>query len=120
MNPIHINAAKGGQIAGANMIGRNKKYESFHEFMNVVTFFGLSILSLGIQKGVRSINRRDSRGAKKVYFNENGRIQGVQLIGDVKEGGVFLSLMEKGVTFDSTTDILKGAVHYSSLIHPYI
>jgi NAD(P)H-nitrite reductase large subunit len=120
MNPIHINAVKGGQIAGLNMIGLSYKYESFHEFMNVVTFFGLPVLSLGVQKGSHSIKHSDSKGVKKIYFKENGAIRGVQLIGDVKQGGIFLSLIERGVTFSNPRELLVGAIHFRVTVPPYL
>lgn len=101
-------------------MGKNVKYETFHEFMNVVTFFGLPILSLGVQNGANSLKHRDTKGVKKIYFAENGTINGVQLIGDVKYGGVFLSFIEKGVVFKNKGELLKNGFHYSSVLPTYL
>lgn len=97
VNPIHLNAVKGGYIAGCNIVGLDTRLASHFEDMNVVTLFGLSVLSLGTQSGERVLKKRDSKGIVKVYLNEKGHIQGIQLLGDVTRGGVYLSLMRRGI-----------------------
>ncbi|GBE01937.1 NADH-dependent phenylglyoxylate dehydrogenase subunit epsilon [bacterium BMS3Bbin06] len=116
VNPVHINAVAGGEVAGCNMVGAEKVFESHLEDMNVVTLFGLPVLSLGIQKGDRVLKRADSRGIVKIYLGEDERIKGVQLIGDTIRGGIYLSLMRRGVPLSETYDILSSHFNYGSTI----
>lgn len=97
LNPIHMNATKGGCIAGCNMAGLSKAFDAHLEDMNVITLFGLSVLSIGTPRGERIIGMHDSKGLTKIYTDEIGRIKGVQIVGDVTRGGVYLSLMRRGI-----------------------
>ncbi len=97
VNPVQMNAARGGWIAGCNMVGIERGFDAHLEDMNVVTLFGLSILSLGVQKGSRAIKRQSSSGMIKTYLKEDDSLNGVQITGDVRRGGLYLSLMRKGV-----------------------
>jgi len=116
VNPVHINAVVGGEVAGSNMIGAEKRFESHLEDMNVVTLFGLPVLSIGSQKGERILKREDSKGIVKIYIGEDERINGVQLIGDTIRGGVYLSLMKRGIPVGETRDILSPHFNYGSTI----
>ncbi len=116
INPIHMNAAKGGWIAGCNMT-RNMTdmtmgFDAHLEDMNVVTLFGLSVLSHGIQRGDEVIKRQNSKGTIKIYLKEDDSINGVQIIGDVSRGGLYLSLMRKGIPVSEKLDILSAHFNY--------
>lgn len=106
-NPMHVTAVKGGQIAGLNMTGVQKKYDLFFQPMNVVTLFDMSILSIGDKKGAKAVKYKDIKGIRKLYFAEDGRLTGVSLIGDVSKGGIYLSLIQKGIPVDNWTDIFS-------------
>ena len=97
VNPIHINAVKSGHMAGMNMAGIEKRMGEHVDDMNVVTLFGLQVLSLGVLNGSRSHKRSGSSGLVKIYESEKGQINGVQLVGDVTKGGLYLSLMKRGI-----------------------
>ncbi|MBI5199179.1 MAG: NAD(P)/FAD-dependent oxidoreductase, partial [Nitrospirae bacterium] len=97
VNPIHINAVKSGWIAGCNMAGDERYLDAHLEDMNVVTFFGLPVLSIGVQKGEKVFKRDTPKGMVKVYTGGDGLLRGAQLIGDVLKGGIYLSLMRRGV-----------------------
>jgi len=112
VNPIHMNAVKGGWIAGCNMIGMAKSFDAHLEDMNVVTLFGLSVLSHGVQKGDRTIKRQNSSGLIKIYLKGDDTINGVQIIGDVKRGGLYLSLIRKGIPVSEKLDILSAHFNY--------
>ncbi|MHB1664374.1 MAG: NAD(P)/FAD-dependent oxidoreductase [bacterium] len=99
INPIWFNAVKGGRIAGLNMAGHENRYAVPFTDMNAVTLFGLSVLSIGIQRGLKMLKHQDSKGIKKIYLDENECINGVQLIGDVAKGGLYLSLINKRVPY---------------------
>lgn len=97
VNPIHINAMKSGWIAGCNMAGDERYFDVHLEDMNVVTLFGLPVLSIGVQKGEKVFKRDVSKGIIKVYTGGDGLLRGAQLIGDVLKGGIYLSLMRRGI-----------------------
>jgi len=97
VNPIHINAVKSGWIAGCNMVDNERYFDAHLEDMNVVTFFGLPVLSIGVQKGEKVFKRDTPKGMIKVYTGGDGLLRGAQLIGDVLKGGIYLSLMRRGV-----------------------
>ncbi len=106
LNPIHINAVKGGEIAGCNMAGGRKVFDSHLEDMNVLTLFGLPVLSLGMRKGSRVVNMDDSKGIVRLYIGEDEQVNGVQLTGDVSRGGMYLSLMRRNVSFTRAHEVL--------------
>ncbi|MEK6673818.1 MAG: FAD-dependent oxidoreductase [Nitrospirota bacterium] len=114
-NPIWFNAVKGGKIAGSDMIGIERRYETHLMDMNVVTLFGLSVLSVGIQSGTEALKVHDSKGIRKVYLNDDGSINGAQLIGDVTRGGVYLSLINRRFPAGKI-DLLQSAFNYGSTL----
>lgn len=87
-------------------------FDAHLEDMNVVTFFGLSVLSHGIQKGSKVIKRQDFKGVIKIYLKEDNSINGVQIIGDVRRGGLYLSLMRKGIPVSEKLNILSEHFNY--------
>lgn len=74
VNPIHINAVRSGEVAGYNMAGMERRMDSHIEDMNVVTLFGLSVLSIGSKTGERVIKNERSDSIVKVFTMENGSI----------------------------------------------
>lgn len=70
INPIHVNATKGGEIAGANMVGDEKVLEEHVDDMNVVTLFDLPILTLGAQKGERIVQDKNPKCLVKIYVKK--------------------------------------------------
>ncbi len=116
VNPIHVNAVKGGEIAGCNMIGDEKRFDFHFEDMNVLTIFGLPVLSFGIQKGNRVLKRDDAKGIVKIYLGEDEQTKGVQLVGNVNRGGIYLSLKRRGVPVTEIYNILSPYFNYGSTI----
>ncbi|GAB4424980.1 MAG: FAD-dependent oxidoreductase [Thermodesulfovibrionales bacterium] len=112
INPIWFNAVKGGEIAGLNMIGLERRYDTPLVDMNVVTIFGLPVLSIGSQEGARVLKAHDARGIRKVYLGEDGALKGVQLIGDTTKGGLYLSLINKGLPLKEDTGVLSPKFNY--------
>lgn len=112
INPIWFNAVKGGEIAASNLIGIERRYDAHLIDMNVVTLFGLSVLSVGIPKGAETLKTHDAKGIRKVYLDEDGSIKGAQLIGDVTWGGVYLSLINRRFSVTKSLDILSPAFNY--------
>lgn len=116
INPIWFNAVKGGEVAGLNMIGIEKRYDIPLVDMNVVTLFGLSVLSAGIQEGAKTIKVHDSKGVRKIYLDEDGLVAGVQLIGDVTKGGLYLSLINKRLPVKDEMGILSYRFNYGVML----
>jgi len=112
INPIHPNAVKGGWIAGCNIAGQAKAIDIHLEDMNVLTFFGLSVLSIGVQKGAEVFRRSSSAEVVKAYAGEDGLLQGIQLVGNVAKGGLYLSIMRRGIPINKGFDILNPRINY--------
>jgi len=112
VNPIHINAVKSGHMAGMNMAGIEKRMGEHVDDMNVVTLFGLQVLSLGVLSGPHSQKRSDSSGLIKIHESEKGLISGVQLLGDVTKGGLYLSLVKRGIPIKDQKGILSPRFNY--------
>lgn len=116
INPIHINAVMGGDVAGSNMTGVEKRLDAHIDDMNVVTIFGLPILSLGSQGNGRTLKREGVNSLAKVSLADEGFIKGIQLVGDVTKGGVYLSLMKRRIPIDGISDILPPQFSYGSTL----
>lgn len=117
VNPIHINAVESGRVAGGNMAGAEKRLDEHVDDMNVVTLFGVPILSLGARSGARSIMRSDSKGIVKIYESEEGVISGAQLMGDVTKGGLYLSLIKRGIAMDAIKNILSPRFNFGMTLY---
>lgn len=102
INPIHTNAVRSGEVAGYNMAGMERRMDYHIEDMNVVTLFGLSVLSMGIQTGDRVIKNDRTDSIIKAHLGEDGGIKGIQIIGDVMRGGVYLSLLRRDIPLSDT------------------
>ncbi len=109
VTPIHMNAVKGGEVAGSNMAGAERRMETHLEDMNVLTVLGLSLLSIGVREGERVLREERSDSVMKAYLDGEGRLRGVQIIGNVMKGGVFLSLIRRGIPLEETP---LSAVNY--------
>jgi NAD(P)H-nitrite reductase large subunit len=116
LNPIHINAVSCGEIAGANMVGMNRALDSHIYDMNVLTVFGMQILSLGSYETGLVLRRDDSRSMVRISLKDSGQIAGVRIIGDVAKGGLFLSLMKKGIPADEIPGILSPRFHHGATL----
>jgi len=112
INPIHSNAVKGGWIAGCNITGQARSFESHLEDMNVLTLFGMPVLSIGEQKGDMVLKRKDGGRLVKVYADTEGRLRGVQLLGDVTKGGLYLSILRRGLQLNGRFDIMDPGLNY--------
>ncbi len=96
LNPIWINATLGGAVAGANMVGQERKLDYFVPSVNLINLFGLYIFSAGSPEGKDFITweRGSSRG--KVVLDQNGKIVGLQIIGpESLRGSLYLNLLER-------------------------
>ncbi len=113
INPIWLNATKSGEIAGYNMVGIKKAFREFIPRMNIINLFGMSILSAGSISGERFMKKEDSSGIKKIYLDQEDRLQGVQIIGDVLKAGVLINLIGRRL---KNPEVLLEEPNYGMLL----
>lgn len=114
VNLIHPNAVAAGRVAGANMVGGDRKMAQHLPDMNVLTLFGRSFLAVGALEGDRVLRRGSVPGnLVKVFADEAGLIKGVELVGDVTRGGLYASLIARGVHVDDVPGLLSPDFNYA-------
>jgi len=93
--PIHINAIISGNIAGANIAGiEEKRLYSHIPDMNVITLFGMPIVSIGTYNSEEVLKIKKDNALKKIYL-EKGKIKGIQFLGDITKAGLYLWMIQK-------------------------
>jgi len=105
------NAYAQGYAAGTHMSGGKDGFAGAFP-MNAIGFFGLSIITAGVQagEGIETLSKyNDETGALKRFFIKDDRLMGMILIGDVDRAGIYtyiisekipLSGLEKKLTDD--------------------
>ena len=112
-NLIHPHAVLAGRIAGRNMAGAIQRMDSHLADMNVLTVFGRSFLAVGALQGEQVLRRAlGSDSLVKVFADGDGRIAGVELVGDVTRGGLYASLIARGMSVDDVPDLLSPSLNY--------
>jgi len=114
VNLIHPNAVAGGRVAGSNMVGGDRKMTAHLPDMNVLTLFGRSFLAVGALEGEMVLRRVVSPGnLVKVFADATGLIKGVELVGDVTRGGLYASLITRGIHVEDVPDLLAPTFNYA-------
>jgi len=114
VNLIHPNAVAAGGVAGSNMVGGNRRMPRHLPDMNVLTVFGRSFLAVGALEGETVLRRVTGPGnLVKVFADAAGLVKGVELVGDVTRGGLYASLIERGVSVDAVPDLLAPTFNYA-------
>lgn len=107
VNAIWPEALFQGEIAGLNMAGVPATYQGSLA-MNVTSFLGLSMASLGLWEApgspyeVKAQTDKGRRTYRKLVFRD-GKLVGAVLVGHIEEAGVLHAMIRAGTTFD-----LKG------------
>ena len=118
-NLIHPNAVAGGRVAGCNIAGGQKRMEAHLADMNVLTVFGRSFMAVGALEGEKVLRRVVGPDKLvKVFADANGLIKGVELVGDVTHGGLYASLMARGVHVNEVPDLLAPSFNYGQTVGP--
>lgn len=99
VNPIHLNAVKTGKVAAANLLGIRKTLDAPLENMNMLRFFDIFVFSAGTQTP-EVVRKKENGSLWKTYLGE-GRLKGVQVIGDVRRSGQYLWQIEREYPFSS-------------------
>ncbi len=114
VNLIHPNAVTAGRVAGSNMAGGDRKMTEHLPDMNVLTLFGRSYLAVGALEGELVLHRGGASGDKvKVFADAAGLIKGVELVGDVTRGGLYASLIARGLHTEDVPGLLSPDFNYA-------
>lgn len=99
------NAYMQGEIAGINMAGGDKTFDTAMP-MNAIGFFGLHMITAGSMEG-ECAEFIDENNYKKMYFS-NGLFKGYILIGEISRAGIYTSLIRDKVPMDKIdSNLLK-------------
>lgn len=118
-NLIHPSAVAGGRVAGCNMAGGDRRLESHLADMNVLTVFGRAFMAVGALEGETVLRRGvGSDNLVKVFADHEGRITGVELVGDVTRGGLYASLIARGVRAADVPALMTTSFNYGQTVGP--
>ncbi|QNU67778.1 NAD(P)/FAD-dependent oxidoreductase [Ruminiclostridium herbifermentans] len=88
------NAYMQGEIAGINMAGGDKVFDTAMP-MNAIGFFGLHMLTAGSMEG-ECVEVIDENNYKKMFFADN-LLKGYILIGEINRAGIYTSLIREKI-----------------------
>lgn len=97
------NAYAQGFAAGTDMAGAKCGFAGVFP-MNAVGFFGLSMITAGVQggEGAEMISKSDEKtGAMKRFFVKDDRLTGFILVGDVDRAGIYTYIMSEKIPVSS-------------------
>lgn len=86
------NAYMQGEIAGINMAGGDKEFDTAMP-MNAIGFFGLHMITAGSMEG-ECAEAIDENNYKKMFFADN-LLKGYILIGEISRAGIYTSLIRE-------------------------
>jgi len=97
------NAYMEGRAAGYDMAGKKDDFDGVFP-MNAVNFFGLSVITAGIQGGENTtvLEKHDEvKGTSKRFFVKDDCLVGMILVGDVDRAGIYTSLLSERIPLSS-------------------
>ncbi len=98
------NAYAQGRAAAYDMCGgKDEEFDGVFP-MNAVGFFGLSIITAGVQggDGVDVLTKQNAKtGAAKRFFVKDDKLVGMILVGDVDRAGIYTYLISEGIALSS-------------------
>jgi NAD(P)H-nitrite reductase large subunit len=97
------NAYAQGRAAGYDMAGKKDDFNGVFP-MNAVGFFGLSVITAGVQggEGTELESKYDEKtGASKRFYVKDDRLVGMILVGDVDRAGIYTYLMSERIPLSS-------------------
>ncbi|MFC1658237.1 NAD(P)/FAD-dependent oxidoreductase [Candidatus Omnitrophota bacterium] len=121
VNALWPNAVQQGRIAGRNMLGESVRYDGSMT-MNSIEFFELASISMGVTRpkgtGFEELVFLDEpRQIYKKFVLQNNRLVGMIAVGDVKNSGVFLSLIKEGADVSSIKDeLISEGFNYAKVL----
>jgi len=123
VNAIWPVAVEQGRVAGANLAGRPVSYRG-SVGRNVMRIFGLDLMTAGLvnppqdQEGYRVLAESDPRrGTYRRLVLRDGRLVGMVLLGEIEQGGVLLSLIQRGLPLAVEPEhLLEPSFNFASLM----
>lgn len=97
------NAYAQGRAAGYDMAGKTDDFTGVFP-MNAVGFFGLSVITAGVQggEGTELLAKYDEKtGASKRFFVRDDKLVGMILVGDVDRAGIYTYLLSERIPLSS-------------------
>lgn len=97
------NAYAQGRAAAYDMCGSKDDFDGVFP-MNAVGFFGLSMITAGVQggEGIEVLMKRNEKtGATKRFFVKDDKLVGMILVGDVDRAGIYTYLISEKISLSS-------------------
>ncbi len=99
------NAYMQGEVAGINMAGGDKTFDTAMP-MNAIGFFGLHMITAGSMEG-ECVELIDENNYRKMFFSD-GLFKGYILIGEISRAGIYTSLIREKTPMDEIdSNLLK-------------
>ncbi|RGY97924.1 FAD-dependent oxidoreductase [Clostridium sp. AM58-1XD] len=93
LSAIWPDAKRMGKIAAASMCGGGPGEQDFYQFKNMANFYGIVMFSAGktrVDEKRYEVLVRRSRGTYRKLIIKEGVLEGVLMVGDVSNAGVYL------------------------------
>jgi NAD(P)H-nitrite reductase large subunit len=97
------NAYAQGRAAAFDMCGSKDDFDGVFP-MNAVGFFGLSMITAGVQGGEGievQMKRNEQTGATRRFFVKDDKLVGMILVGDVDRAGIYTYLISEKIPLSS-------------------
>lgn len=92
VHAIFPNAIAQAEVVTAGLLGYEAIYDG-GEAMNSLKHLGEDVIAVGAQQGSQELRRRTDSSLRKIFLDEEDRIIGFRLVGDIRSAGVYRSLM---------------------------
>lgn len=113
--PVWPNAFETGRIAGANVSGKNEKYDGGIR-LNALNILNNVVFSIGNVWLENNKIEYANDYIKEVYYIKNEKVIGAEIIGDIKFAGLIKRFLETkktiGMNFQGLQDIRNIALPY--------
>ncbi|MEW4415144.1 FAD-dependent oxidoreductase [Clostridium sp. AN503] len=93
LSAIWPDAKRMGKIAAANMCGKGAENPDFYQYKNMANFYGIVMFSAGktrVDEKRYEVLVRRSRGSYRKLIIKDGVLEGVLMVGDISNAGVYL------------------------------
>lgn len=93
LSAIWPDAKRMGKIAAASMCGKASEKTDFYQYKNMANFYGIVMFSAGktrVDEGRYEVLVRRRRGSYRKLVVKDGVLEGVLMVGDISNAGVYL------------------------------
>ncbi|MBS4021541.1 MAG: NAD(P)/FAD-dependent oxidoreductase [Dethiobacter sp.] len=123
LTPIWPNAVVQGRYAAHNMAGNDKKYSGMIGLKNAVEFRAVPAIAMGASRGteeegyeVLTLDQPAYQLYKKLILRDN-RLQGMILVGDIKQAGVLGALIRNKTDVSAYKNcLLQPSFSYADIL----